>query len=54
MSSRLSCWLRGHTWNPTGTAVWSDIFDNLWRIQTCSQCNASRRILHRRWDERKR
>jgi len=54
MSSRISCWLRGHQWAPPGSKVWSDLFGNLWRIQRCRQCGATRRVLHRRWDDRGR
>lgn len=52
MSSRLSCWLHGHDWLPVGEKKWEDMFGNLWKMQYCDQCNASRRILHKSFEER--
>lgn len=52
MSSRISCWIRGHRWGPAGRRIYTDVFGNLWRLRLCDQCGASQRRLHRAWSER--
>lgn len=52
MSARIACWLNGHDWGVVKKRKYEDLFGNLWRFQACHQCLATRRFLHRAWDER--
>lgn len=39
MSSRISCWLRGHDWGRWRSG-WENIFGDPFRVRFCKQCGA--------------
>lgn len=43
MSSRIACWLHGHTWGQWTPDRYEDIFGNIWQLRWCDQCRATQR-----------
>lgn len=39
MSSRLSCWLNGHTWG-LWQSGWENLFGDSFQVRFCQQCGA--------------
>lgn len=44
MSSRISCWLRGHRWEPWHTGLLENAFGWKYKYRYCEQCGAMNRL----------